>query len=581
MTQGAQQLPGMMSGQSPTATRKFDYTVIVWVVILLLLIILVANPIFQLFKESFFVSEDEAGGFTFQNYIDAFETDEYYKPMYITMMLALSVGAISLVVGAVMAWVVSRTDIPCPNLIRNGILASFVTPPFLGAIAWIFLAGQNEGWLNKFIRWIFGLSEEFYLFDIFTMKGVIFAMSLYSFPLVFIVVLAGLNNISSDVEDAANVAGGGTFHTMFSITLPLVAPSLFAGFILAALEAMILFGIPAVLAIPAGQHTMTTQLRAFMVSEDDLLGLASAYAMPMLVLAIGMVWTRGIVLGRRGYATVGGKGGQRRPQKLGVWRIPIFILCMIPLVCAIVLPGFSLLTTSFMKNLGGGLVWANFTLSNYSFILTNDAVRESIYNTIILAIMAATGATIVAAVSAFIAQRKLIKGHQYLGFMATAPIGIPGIVLAVGLFAAYTKQPFVLYGTLWIMFLAYLTKYLPLAYQTSNAGLSSIHPELEESCRIMGANRLQVFKDVTIPLFKTAVIASWILVFMPSLRELSASVLLWTTNTKVISVVIVDFYEESLLGPISALGVLLLLITLVAIVAGFRLVGRDFMSSSG
>ena len=158
MTQDAQQLPGMMSGQSPSATRKFDYTVIVWVAILILLIILVANPIFQLFKESFFVSEDEAGGFTFQNYIDAFETDEYYKPMYITMMLAVSVGSISLVVGAVMAWVVSRTDIPFPNLIRNGILASFVTPPFLGAIAWIFLAGQNEGWLNKLIRLIFGLS---------------------------------------------------------------------------------------------------------------------------------------------------------------------------------------------------------------------------------------------------------------------------------------------------------------------------------------------------------------------------------------------------------------------------------------
>lgn len=581
MTQDAERLPGAIPGGAPSAARKFDYTAIVWVVIFILLIILVANPIFQLFKESFFVSEDEAGGFTLQNYFDAFQTSEYYKPMYITIMLAISVGVISLVVGAVMAWMVSRTDVPFPNLIRNGILASFVTPPFLGAIAWIFLAGRNEGWLNKLIRWVFGLSGEFYLFDIFTMKGVVFAMSLYTFPLVFIVVLSGLNNISSDVEDAANVAGGGTFHTMFSITLPLVAPSLFAGFILAALEAMILFGIPAVLSIPAGQHTMTTQLRAFMVSEDDLLGLASAYAMPMLVVAICMVWTRGVILGRRGYATVGGKGGQRRPQKLGAWRIPLFLVCLLPLVCAIVLPSLSLLTTSFMKNLGGGLNWANFTLWNYHFILTNDAVRVAIYNTILLAVMAATGATIVAAISAFIAQRQLIKGHQYLGFMATAPIGIPGIVLAVGLFAAYTKQPFVLYGTLWIMFLAYLTKYLPLAYQTSNAALTSIHPELEESCRIMGANRLQVFKDVTVPLFKTGVIASWILVFMPSLRELSASVLLWTTNTKVISVVIVDFYEESLLGPISALGVLLLLITLVAIAAGFRLVGRDFMRSAG
>jgi iron(III) transport system permease protein len=478
-----------------------------------------------------------------------------------------------------MAWCVSRTDIPFPGLIRNSVLISFVTPPFLGAIAWIFLAGPREGWLNIIYRTITGGGAEDHLFNIFSMSGVAFTMVLYTFPLVFIVVMAGLNNISSDMEDAANIAGGGTVSTMVEITLPLVLPALLAGFIMAVLEAMILFGIPAVLAIPAGQHVMTTQIRAFMASEEDLTGLAAAYSFPMLLAAVWLVWMRGKMLGQRGYATLGGKGGQRRPQRLGRWRYPVFALCLLPLACAVALPYFAFITTSFIKNLGYGLIWSNLTLENYWFIINNDAARSSIVNTLILATTAATTAALIASICAYISQRQLVRGHRFLGFLATAPIGIPGIVLAVGLFAAYTKEPLLLYGTLWIMFLAYVTKYLPLAFQTSNAAIMSIHPELEESSRILGANRLIVFKDVTVPLFKVGLIASWILVFMPSLRELSASALLWTTNTKVVSVVIISFYDEALLGPISALGVILMAITLGVVVLGFRAVGRDFMKA--
>ncbi|MFQ5852487.1 MAG: ABC transporter permease, partial [Candidatus Binatia bacterium] len=300
---------------------------------------------------------------------------------------------------------------------------------------------------------------------------------------------------------------------------------------------------------------------------------------PMLMAAVWMVYMRRHVLGRRGYATIGGKGGQRRPQKLGIWRYPVFFLCLFPILCALFLPYFMLITTSFLKNIGDGLTFSNLTLEHYDFILHNDAVRIAVSNTMILAVLAATAGTVVASISAYITQRQLVRGHKYLSFLATAPIGIPGIVLAVGLFIAYTKEPFLLYGTLWIILLAYVTKYLPLAFQTSNASLMSIHPELEESSRILGANRLQVFRDVTIPLFKVGLIASWILVFMPSLRELSASILLWTTDTKVISVVIIDFYEEALLGPISAVAVVLLGITMSAVLAGFRVVGRDFMKA--
>ncbi len=579
MTQAAPSIEEIGSPGVASWFRRVDFTSTVWVIVLGLLVLLVVLPIYFLFQESFLRDIDGVWRFSFGNYVEAFSDPIYYGPIVITFVISIFAGVFSIIIGAGMAWCVSRTDMPYTGLVRNSVLAAFVTPPFLGAIAWILLAGPRAGWLNVLFRSITGVSQEFSLFNIFTLTGVIFAITLYTFPLVFIVVLAGLNNISSDIEDAANIAGGGTFSTMINVTLPLVLPALFAGLILAALEAMILFGIPAILAIPAGYHTMTTQLRQFMVSEDDMLGVAAAYAMPMLIAAIWLIWMRGKALGRRGYATVGGKGGVRRPQKLGPWRYPVFFICLLPVVCTLGLPYVALTATSIMKTLGGGFVWSNLTYEHYVFMVQNDGVRESFFNTVGLALMAATGAATVASIASYIVQRRLVRGYSFMGFMATAPIGIPGIVLAVGLFAAYTKQPFVLYGTLWILFLAYLTKYLPLAYQTSNAALTSIHPELEECSRILGANRLQVFKDVTIPLFKAGLIASWILVFMPSLRELSASILLWTTDTKVISVVIIDLYEENLFGPISAIAVTLLVITLTAIAAGFRMVGRDFMKS--
>ena len=532
-----------------------------------------------LIQESLLLPEEEGGGWGIGNYINAFTTPIYRSPIAWTTIISFSVSLISLLIGSLMAWAVARTDMPFPTLIRTAVLVSFVTPPFLGATAWVFLAGPRVGWLNVFFRFLTGAGEDVYLFDIFSMGGLIFAIVLYVYPLVFIVVNAGLNNVASDMEDAANIAGAGTLSTLVTVTLPLVLPALFAGLILAFLETVILFGTPAMLAIPAGQHVMTTQIRAFMQSDENQVGLAAAFALPMLLAAVCLLWMRRRALGRRSYATIGGKGGQRRLQKLGGYRWLLFGLCLLALTCSIGLPYFALTGSSLMKTQGHGLAWSNLTLQNYRFVFENSAVGPAVWNTLILATMAATVGALLAALIAYISQRRLVRGYQYLGFLATLPLAIPGIVLAVGLFAAYTHKPLVLYGTLWILFLAYMTKYLPVAFQTSNAALMSIHPELEESSRILGANRLTVFKDITVPLFKVGLIASWILIFMPSLRELSSSVLLWTTNTKVISVVILDLYEEGQLQYVSVLGVVLMIITLLVVMLSYRIVGRDFMKA--
>jgi iron(III) transport system permease protein len=314
-----------------------------------------------------------------------------------------------------------------------------------------------------------------------------------------------------------------------------------------------------------------------MQSDQYRVGLAAAFALPMLLAAIALLWARRSFLGRRGFATIGGKGGERRPQRLGAYRWALLAFCLFPLVCSLALPYFALGAASLMDLQGGSLTWSNLTLEHYKFIFTNDSVWIALPNTLLLASMAATAGTIIAGLIAYITQRRLVRGYPILGFLATTPLAIPGIVLAVGLFAAYSHEPLLLYGTLWILFLAYLTKYLPIAYQTSNASLMSIHPELEESARILGANPLRVLAEITVPLFKAGLIAAWVLIFMPSIRELSSSVLLWTTNTKVLSVVILDFYQEGQLDIAAAIGVVLIIITLIVVAFAYRILGRDFM----
>ena len=566
--------------------KAINATTTVWSGAAILLAFLIILPAVFLIHEAFFVPDDVGlievtGHYGIENFVNAYTNPLYLKPIFWTVVIAVFVALVGVVVGALTAWAVARTDVPFPTTIRTGMLLSFVTPPFLGAAAWVILAGPRNGWLNQVYRAVIGSTDASdHLFDVFTMPGLVFVMTLYIMPLVFIIALAGLNNVSSDLEDASNISGAGTLSTMVRVTLPLVTPALFAGLILAFLEAMIIFSTPAMIAIPAGEHVMTTQIRAFMQSDDYQVGLASAFALPMLTAAVCLIWMRKKSIGRRGFATIGGKGGQRRLQKLGNYRWLVFALCMVPLTCALFLPVFTLLMQSLMKTQHGGFALSNLSLEHYHFILTNDAVSNSIWNTLLLAVMAATAGTVLAGLIAYISQRRLIRGHQFLAFLATVPIAIPGIVLAIGLFAAYTREPMVLYGTLWILFIAYLTKYLPLAFQTSNAALTSIHPELEESARILGASPLAAFWEITVPLFRAGLIASWILIFMPSLRELSSSVLLFTTDTKVISVVILDFYEEGGLAIVSALGVLLLLMTVVIVTSAYKIVGRDFMKAN-
>jgi iron(III) transport system permease protein len=282
------------------------------------------------------------------------------------------------------------------------------------------------------------------------------------------------------------------------------------------------------------------------------------------------------ILGRRGFSTVGGKGGQKRLIRLGWRRVPVLVIVFGILSLSIFLPYWILLKAALSKAWAMPLTWDNFTLNNLSFAFFQyDDTKLAIYNTFKLGILTATLGTLLATLIAYITNRNLFRGARYLTFFALAPLVIPGIVLAVGLFIAYTRPPLMLYGTVWILFVAYLTKEMPIGFSQAESTFKSIHPELEDASRVIGANRLTTLLDVTAPLARSGLIAAWSFIFIGCIRELSASILLFAPKSKVVSVVIFDLKEEGQVGVIAVLGILLLVVSFAVILTVQWFAGRD------
>jgi len=557
----------------PSRLEGMDRSLPVWVITALALALLILLPLGWLA----YVSVSSEGGLTLAHYRKVFTDPRLQKALWNTVILAFWVGLASLAIGVPMAWLSARTDLPGKRLIRGLMMASFVTPPFLGAFAWVMLAGPNAGFLNKLYRNLTGAEDP--LVNIFSMPGLIFVVAIYTFPYVFIMIANTLDLIASDLEEGAAILGAGRLQVALTITIPMVAPAILSGFILAVLQALALFGSPAILALPAGFHTITTQIWA-LFQYPPRTEMAAAFSIPLLLATALLLLLQKKLLGRRGYASVGGKGGQRREIPLGFWRYPALVGCLAVMACSIFLPYGILAKAALSRAWAQPLTWENFTLGNFWFTFFQySSTKLAIVNTLELGVMTACVGAGLVALLAYITNRKIIVGHQVLGFLAIAPVVIPGVVLAVGLFIAYTRPPLMLYGTLWILFVAYLTKEMPVGYSQSDATFKGIHPELEEAGRILGAGRLRVLREITAPLALSGIIATWCFIFIGVIRELSASIILFTPNTKVMSVVIFDLKEEGQFGAIAVLGLFMLAMTFAVVVLIQTVLGRDFLGA--
>ncbi len=516
---------------------------------------------------------DRTGGLTIANFAQLATDPTFLDPLVTTVILALSSAAICCAVAAPMGWLVARTDMPLRRTVRALVTASFVTPPFLGAVAWELLAAPNSGLLNKLFRALTGAEPDEYLFDIYTLPGLIFVISCYTFPYVFVLVANALDRMPGDLEDASSILGGSAWTTARRVTVPLAMPALLAGALVAFLQAMTLFGSPAILALPAGFHTMTTKIWS-LFQYPPKLELAAAASLPLLVLTVALLRAESVILGRRGYSVVGGRQGDPRRIALGRWKWVALAAALLVLLNPVFLPYGALLNAAFSRVPSEFVSFENLTLHNITFVFFElSSTGVAFRNTLILCTSAATIGAVMAVVIAYVTSRQLIAWHKALGFLATAPVAVPGIVLGVGLFLTYTRPPFVLYGTLWILLIAFVTIALPAAYQQLQSAFRVVNPDLEEASRILGATRLGTLGRITAPLLRTSVIATWCFIFIGVIRELSAAIMLFTSDTKVISVLIFDLNESGDLGAIAVLGIIMLVFTFTVVVLINRIPG--------
>lgn len=561
-----------------TAERRvfhFDFSVPVLIAFALLLCVLVILPISWLvvYSLSTVDPQTQVRTFTLDNFRTLFTDPEFIDPLMTTITLAVSSSALCCLVAAPMGWLVARTDLPFTSTIRALVTASFVTPPFLGAIAWEILAAPNSGLLNKLYRHLSGADMGEYLFNIYSLPGLIFVISCYTFPYVFVLIANALDRIPGDLEDASAMLGGNTWTTARKITIPLALPALLAGALIAFLQAMVLFGSPAILALPAGFHTMTTKIWS-LFQYPPKPELAAAASLPLLAVTVMLLRAQQMILGRKGYTVVGGKGANPRLIRLGWLAVPAMLFVAVVLSLPVFLPYFALFNAAFSPIATNLLTPATFTLHNFYFTFFElSATQLALQNTFVLGAAAATFGTLLALIISYATARQAVTGYPALAFLATAPIAIPGIVLGVGLFLSYTRPPLMLYGTLWVLLIAYVTIELPAAYQQLQSAFRSVHSELEDASRILGATRLRALRDVTAPLLRTSVLATWCFIFVSTIRELSAAIMLFTSETKVVSVLIFDLKESGDLGAIAVLGLSMLVLTFAVVIGINRIPG--------
>ena len=480
----------------PRWLSRWDATWILWIAIIAVLLFLVVSPFVYLVLTSF--QAEKTGAFTLDNYAAAYGRARYIDALFNSLKLGAGAALLAGAFAVPLAWAVSRTNMPGRGFVRMLVLATFITPPYTGAVAWILLAGPNAGWLNRAYVFLTGASEG--PFNIYSFPGLVVVIALYSFPYIFIFTTAALELVSSEMEDAANILGAGAWRTMRKVTLPLALPAILGGLIICFLEAIALFASPAMIAIPARFNVVTTQLFQFF-GNPSRVEVAAAYAMPLLGVTVLLVLVQRLITHRKGFATLTGKGGERRPIDLGGWRWAVFGYAMFVAALSVFLPYVFLLQAAFAKAWGRGFALDNLSLKNFHFVLFEHATAaQSVWNAFLYAGAAATAGVIITLGVAYIVARRLVPFGGVLGFLCVAPFVIPGVVLAIGFYAAYAPPPLSLYGTATILILAFTTRFLPIGYVNSSAALRSLNPEMEEAVRVLGGSRLMALRRVVAPL---------------------------------------------------------------------------------
>lgn len=533
-------------------------------VAILLLVVLVVYPFSKIAVESF-LFEDQ---WSLANFEEILSKEANLRALGHSLEVAALSTVVSTVIGTLLAWLVGRTDLPGKAFFRTAFVLPFVIPPFIGAIAWLQILGPY-GYLSRFLMQVTESTRP--LFNLYGRPGIVFVMILHGYPLVYLTALGGLERMNPELEEVAQVSGARIFSVMKDITLPLMAPTIAAGAILVFIADIANFGIPAVMGMPKNYFVLTTKIYDAIRSygKPNHLAIASGLSIILaLVAAAGLILQRSYLRGKE-YTVISGKSMQPNLVELRRHKYWLLALCSCLVVVTSVAPLIAIVLTSLVRAYGLPLVPENLTLDHYRnvFLLMPESQR-AIRNSLLLAGGAATIIAILGSLIAYICVKTRMKLRFLLDFFSSIPYAVPGTVVALAMILAWLKPipliQFSIYNTIWILLVAYIARYLTFGVRTSAGSLAQIHSSLEEAALISGANWLQSFKDIVIPLIVPGLFAGWFLVFMPCLRELTISVILWSVGNETIGVTVYNLQEQGSTPDSAALATAMLVVLFAA-----------------
>ncbi|HOB43569.1 MAG TPA: iron ABC transporter permease [Bacillota bacterium] len=543
-----------MNTDTAVGRRSMDVRYVFMAIIGLFFLVVIVYPLSLVVVKSF----SSEAGFTFENYVKIFSESANLKAFWNSIWVSSLSTLICVAVGTILAMLVVRTDIPGKSWLRMLLLLPYGIPPFIGAMAWAQLFGP-VGYVSKLYMTLTGATSA--PWNIYSAAGVVLVLAVYQFPVVFITVSGALGKIDTSLEEAARMSGAGPFRTLIDVTMPLITPAITASALLAFVGCISNFGIPALLGFRARFFVLTTKIYSALSIPD--MPLATAMAVILAITSgIPLILERRLERGQSRYTVIAGKSVRPQTMSLGGWRIPVFIIVVLVSLFAGVVPLISMLLTSFLKYWGAPLNLANMTTSHYKYILDLPMASRAFRNSLFLAVSAATITMAVGALVSYMSVRAKIKGAKTLDFVGTIPYAVPCTMVAIAMILAWSRPPVMLYGTIWVILAAYLVRYMPFSIRTTNATLQQVHVSLEEAARVSGAGWTQTMRDIVMPLIKPGLIAGWILVFMPALRELTMSVLLWSQGAETIGVVIYNMQDAGYTQIAAALSTIVLLVIL-------------------
>ena len=541
--------------QMPRLDSKF-MVIALSVLILLYFIVL---PLAVLIIDSVVVD----GHLDVSSYLTVYGQAVNMRALTNTAKISILVMILSVLITFPLAWLIGRTDLPGRKKFRTILVASYMIPPYVGAIAWTQLLNPDVGYLNALLKTIFSLSKA--PFNIYTEGGLIWVLPLFYSPFAFITISRAMEKMDPTLEEASRVSGASPLRVLWDVTLPLMAPSILAGGLLVFIGAGSAFGIPAIVGMPGNIEVLTTRIVSFVyMGNDSGIRNATTLAVSLMILANGLLFFMTWFMGRKDYTTIGGKSTRPALVELGKWKGLATFLVAVYAFIAVILPLGSIVITSFMVSMSKGLSLDNFGFDAWIPVLENSQYLDCIWRSLGYAFIAATIGTILSLFVAYLSVKTHVKGRSLPDLLVMVGGSTPSVVIALALIITFSgNYGLNLYSTMWILIVSYLVKYMTMSVRTIAASLSQVSSSLEEAGLNSGAGWLRICKDIIMPLIAPSIVAGWFLIFMPSFYELTMSNLLYGSDTQTIGVLLYELQTYADTQNASVMSVIILIIVMV------------------